>query len=81
MTVRQLFLIGYDVFIVEMVSHGVGRHLLGLLDPMASALQLSKYLAIYQVLNITGAFFIKLLISSTRALKLAVWAVSDHWVW
>ena len=43
-----------------MVNVGAGRHLSSLEDPTDAALQLLKWNSVYQVLNVTGAFFTKL---------------------
>lgn len=77
----QGILIAGDVTIYEMVVAGAGRHLPTLPNPVESALAILKWNSVYQVINITGAFFTKLSIGifllrlkSTRQFKLTIWA-------
>lgn len=65
-----------------MVAAGMGRHLEYLSDPTHSALQIAKWNAIYQILNITGALLTKISIGlfllrlkQSRNFSIAVWGV------
>lgn len=65
-----------------MVSAGMGRHLEYLPNPTYSALQIAKWNAIYQILNVSGALLTKISIGlfllrlkQTTKFKIAVWGV------
>jgi hypothetical protein len=79
---HQGVLIAGDVVISNMVSAGMGRHLEYLPDPTHSALQIAKWNAIYQILNISGALLTKvsiglflLRLKQSRKFAIAVWGV------
>ncbi|CRG82709.1 hypothetical protein PISL3812_00053 [Talaromyces islandicus] len=75
-------LIAGDVVISNMVSAGMGRHLEYLSNPKYSALQIAKWNAIYQILNVSGALLTKISIGlfllrlkQSRKFTIAVWGV------
>ncbi|KAH8690688.1 hypothetical protein BGW36DRAFT_364255 [Talaromyces proteolyticus] len=75
-------LIAGDVVLSNMVSAGMGRHLIYLPDPTHSALEILKWNAIYQILNVSGALITKMSIGffllrlkQSRKFSLAIWGV------